>query len=85
LGQHPVTVFIRFPVTGKVKEIEDRATPRAGPWTRLLQETGAPGIHFVDHPELAGFQCPEWSHLSASDSVEFSHRLAPHLLQALAR
>lgn len=78
-------IFVRFPVSGPLKELEDKATPKAGPWTRILQETGAPGIYFEDYPELAGFTCPEWSHLSAPDSVEFTKRLLPHLKQALAQ
>lgn len=77
-------IFVRFPVTGPLKEHEDKLTPRAGPWTRILNESGAAGIYFEDHPELAAFDCPEWSHLSASDSVEFSKRLVPHLQRALA-
>jgi len=76
-------VFVRFPVSGELKKLEDAATPRAGPWTRLLKDTGAPGIYFEDYPELARFVCPEWSHLSAPDSVEFTRRLVPHLRQAL--
>ncbi len=76
-------VFIRLPVSGELKKLEDKATPRAGPWTRLLKESGAAGIYFDDFPELAGFECPEWSHLSAPDSVEFTHRLVPHLLNAM--
>jgi hypothetical protein len=78
-------VFIRFPVTGPLKEVENTATPRAGPWTRILAESGAPGIHFEDHPELAEFDCPEWSHLSGPDSIEFTKRLVPHLRKALGR
>lgn len=77
-------VFVRFPMTGKLKELEDQATPRVGPWTRLLKDTSAPGIYFEDYPELAGFDCPEWSHLSGPDSVEFTKRLVPYLRQALA-
>ena len=76
-------VFVRFPVSGKLKKLEDKETPRAGMWTRLLKETWAPGIYFEDYPELASFTCPEWSHLSAEDSVEFSRRLIPHLRIAL--
>ena len=76
-------VFVRLPVAGELKKLEDRATPRAGPWSRLLKESGAPGIYFEDYPELAGFDCPEWSHLSASDSVTFTHELVPHLLKAI--
>jgi len=68
-----------------VKKIEDQLTPRAGPWTRLLRDTGAPGIYFEDYPELAAFTCPEWAHLSAPDSVEFTKRLVPLLRTALVR
>lgn len=77
-------VFVRFPVTGELKKHEDKMTPRVGPWNRLLKESGAPGIYFEDYAELASFSCPEWSHLSAPDSVEFTRRLVPHLQQALA-
>ncbi len=76
-------VFVRLPVSGDLKKLENEGTPRAPTWDRLLQETGAPGIHFEDFPELAGFTCPEWSHLSAGDSVEFTRCLVPHLRDAL--
>jgi hypothetical protein len=76
-------IYIRFPSTGGLLEIERTLFPRAATWDALLAVTGAPGIHFEDHPQLAGFDCPEWSHLSAADSVEFTRRLmpllAPHL------
>ena len=76
-------VFVRFPMSGPLKEFEDKNTPRAQTWDPLLQQTGVPGIHFEDFPELASFDCPEWSHLSAGDSVEFTKRLVPHLRAAL--
>jgi hypothetical protein len=76
-------VFVRFPVSGELKKLEDKQTPRDGMWARLLNETSVPGIYFEDYPELASFTCPEWSHLSAEDSVEFSRRLVPHLRKAL--
>jgi hypothetical protein len=76
-------VFVRFPMSGKLKEYEDEATPRAQTWEPLLQQTNVPGIYFEDFPELSGFNCPEWSHLSAGDSVEFTKRLVPHLRTAL--
>jgi hypothetical protein len=76
-------VFVRFPYSGGLKTLEDRETPRAGIWDRVLKDTGAPGIYYEDFPDLAGFNCPEWSHLSAGDSVEFSKRLIPHLRAAL--
>ncbi|MGH8099916.1 MAG: hypothetical protein ACREIW_01365, partial [Chthoniobacterales bacterium] len=76
-------VFVRFPHTGALKELEDRDTPRAKTWDPLLKATHAPGIYYSDFPELSGFSCPEWSHLSAGDSVEFTKRLVPHLRTAL--
>jgi hypothetical protein len=76
-------VFVRFPMTGALKEHEDKFTPRAQTWDPLLQATNVPGIYFEDFPELSSFNCPEWSHLSAGDSVEFTKRLVPHLRTAL--
>ena len=76
-------VFVRFPHSGGLKELEDRDSPRSRTWDPLLQGTKAPGIYYSDFPELATFPCPEWSHLSAGDSVEFTRRLVPHLRQAL--
>ena len=76
-------VFVRFPVSGELKALEDRLTPRADLWESLLKRTKVPGIYFEDFPELSSFSCPEWSHLSAGDSVEFSKRLVPHLRTAL--
>ena len=82
-GRGGKVVFVRLPVSGGLKTLEDKTTPRNQTWDPLLQGTGAPGIYFEDFPELAGFNCPEWSHLSAGDSVEFSKRLVPHLRAAL--
>ncbi|MDQ6809115.1 MAG: hypothetical protein M3Z64_06775 [Verrucomicrobiota bacterium] len=76
-------IFIRFPMSSPIREGENEATPRAQTWDRLLQQALAPGIHFEDFPELSTFICPEWSHLSAGDSVEFTKRLVPHLREAL--
>ena len=76
-------VFVRFPNGGELKALEDRLNPRARDWERLLKDTKAPGIYFEDFPELSSFTCPEWSHLSAGDSVEFTKRLVPHLRTAL--
>src|SRR5204862_6929852 len=76
-------VLSRCPCSGELKTLEDRETPRAGIWDRVLKDTGAPGIYYEDFRDLAGFNCPESSHLSAGDSVEFSKRLIPHLRAAL--
>ena len=76
-------VFVRFPMNGELKAFENKKTPRAAIWDPLIKQTAVPGIYFEDYPELASFTCPEWSHLSAGDSVEFTKRLVPHLRAAL--
>jgi hypothetical protein len=77
-------IFVRFPHSGALKELEDQGTPRSAEWTRLMQESGAPNIYYSDHPELI-YDCPEWSHLSEAQSVEFTQRLVPHLKKAMGR
>jgi len=68
-------VFVRPPVDGEYLQFESRDFPRAKTWDSLLARTGAPGIHFEDHPELQGFNLPEWSHLAASDAERFTEAL----------
>jgi hypothetical protein len=82
-GRGGKIVFVRLPVSAELKAFEDQATPRSQIWDRVINETAVPGIYFEDFPELASFNCPEWSHLSAGDSVEFSKRLVPRLRAAL--
>lgn len=76
-------VFVRMPVQGPLVEREELLAPLAATWHRLIRENGVPAINFADHPELSSFTLPEWSHLSAPDSVEFTKRLVPHLQRAL--
>ena len=70
-------IFLRLPSTGKLREIENNYTPRKDYWNKIIEATKAPGIHFEDYPQLQGFNCPEWSHLSKNDSTEFTSRLLP--------
>ncbi len=76
-------VFLRLPVSGPLVAREEQLAPRVATWDRLVHENGVPAIHFAEHAELSAFECPEWSHLSATDSVEFTRRLVPHLQAAL--
>lgn len=70
-------VFVRPPSDGAYYAFEQKALPRAPTWDALLQRTGAPGIHFEDHPQLQGLELPEWSHLSAADARRFTAALVP--------
>jgi len=76
-------VFVRMPVQGPLVQKEEAIVPLAFGWGRLVQENGVPAIDTNTVPELNSFILPEWSHLSAPDSVEFTKRLVPHLQRAL--
>ena len=77
-------VFIRFPSSGKLLEVEKERWPREAYWDRLLRETEAPGIHFEDHASLSGFECPEWSHLTRADAVTWTRNMIPFLRPMLS-
>jgi len=68
-------IFVRTPSTSGYLVAEDKMFPRAKTWDVLLAKTGAPGVHFQDHPELQGLWLPEWSHLAERDAVRFTEAL----------
>jgi hypothetical protein len=68
-------IFVRTPSAENYLAFENKVFPRAKTWDVLLAKTGAPGVHFQDHPELQGFWLPEWSHLAAGDAVRFTEAL----------
>jgi hypothetical protein len=68
-------IFVRFPSSGWLREFENETAPREAYWEPLLAESGCLGIHFEDYPELNQYECPEWSHLTGADALQFSKDL----------
>ena len=68
-------LFIRHPSAGAYLDHENKAFPRQGTWEPLLAQSGVKGIHFADHPELQGFELPEWSHLSHESARRYTAAL----------
>jgi hypothetical protein len=68
-------VFVRAPSDGEVLAGERRRHPREKTWDVLLARTGAPGIHFEDHPDMRGLWLPEWSHLAGADADRWTAAL----------
>jgi hypothetical protein len=69
-------VFIRMPVSGSLKRIEDETYPDRD-W--FIQSLAGSGINIIDsakEPALSGFDCPDESHLDADDVGRFSTALA---------
>ena len=74
-------IFVRTPSSGPFWEMENKMMGREKLWDPLLKITNTPGIHFKDYPETSNFICPEWSHLSHQDAIEYTKHLVNHLQQ----
>ena len=69
-------VFVRTPSSGVFLMGEQKGFPREKYWEKILSVTGCKGIHFQDYPETDHYVCPELSHLSPSDAIEYTKHLA---------
>lgn len=56
-------VFVQFPISGETLRMSDEFWPKSAYWDRFAERTSAEAIHFLDHPSLSGFECPDTSHL----------------------
>ncbi|MEO5907461.1 MAG: hypothetical protein ABIQ11_12090 [Saprospiraceae bacterium] len=65
-------IFVRTPSSGPYWAGELKGFPREKYWDRLLKETNCEGIHFTDYPAISTYQCPEFSHLSPDDAIDFT-------------
>ena len=74
-------LFVRTPSSGPFLEKELELFPREKYWDRILQETGCPGVHFMDVPGMESYQCPEFSHLSPTDAIDFTRRFIDELVK----
>lgn len=68
-------LFVRMPSTGGNLARETAKFPREAYWDKLLAHTKTRGYYFSDYPTLAGFDCPEESHLSPADARTFTRNL----------
>ena len=41
----------------------------------IARQTGAPGIHFEDYPQLRGYYLPEWSHTTRGEGERYTAAL----------
>ncbi len=68
-------LFVRTPSSGWYWPNEQKNFPREKYWDKLLTYTNCPGIHFKDYPEIANFECPEWSHMSPPQAIVWTKNL----------
>lgn len=68
-------MFVRTPSSGPFRAMEKMAFPREKFWNKLLAATRCEGIYFEDYPEIAHFECPEFSHLSVPQAISYTKSL----------
>jgi len=73
-------ILLRCPSNGFYKEAEAKFFSRTEFWEPLLKQSKAKGYHYQDYPQLANFECPEWSHLSKNDATKFTVELSKIML-----
>jgi len=69
-------LFVAMPTSGMVREIDERNYPREQFWDRFVDIVGVPAVRSSDNPTLAGFTCPDGSHLDFRDRVQFTIAMA---------
>ncbi|MBS1811275.1 MAG: hypothetical protein JST84_24135 [Acidobacteria bacterium] len=69
-------IFVRFPTSGKILEMEEARYPKRQYWDALAKEIKAPMIHFKEHSELIGFECADGTHLDYKQAALFTEALA---------
>jgi hypothetical protein len=69
-------VFVRLPITGSLKSLEDALYPDQDGPVRSLAEDHITVIDFTKEPSLDLFDCPDESHLDADDAERFSAALS---------
>ena len=67
-------MFVRTPSSGDYWKADQIKYPREKYWDRLLTHTQCPGIHFKDDPATDHYTCPEDSHLSPKDAIDYTHQ-----------
>ncbi len=69
-------IFVRFPSSKQVRELEDIRFPREIYWDKFSAATSARTIHFADYPQLGNVDLPDGMHLDASEQKKFTEALA---------
>jgi len=75
-------VFVRFPTSGGVLELDEQMLPRPQYWDVFTQQVSAAFLHFKDHAELQ-YNLPDGSHLDYRQAVPFTKSLARLLMNSL--
>lgn len=74
-------IFYQTPTSGKLRQIEDIAFPRAQYWDAFAASTQAQTLHYSDEPALASIELPDQSHLDFRTKATYTDALVDTLLR----
>jgi hypothetical protein len=75
-------VFVRFPTSGGILELDEQLLPREQYWNVFAQRVSAIFLHFKDYPDLQ-YNLPDGSHLDYRQAVLFTKSLTRLLMNSL--
>lgn len=74
-------ILVRCPSSGGVRMGENMGLPRAEFYDDLVQKARVKSYHFEDYEKFKNLECPEWSHLSATDAQFFTTELVKIMIK----
>lgn len=74
-------ILVRCPSSGGVRMGENMGLPRNDFYDDLVQKTQVKNYHFEDYEQFKNLECPEWSHLSATDAQFFTTELVKIMIK----
>lgn len=72
-------IYVRTPSSGDYWAADQKKYPREKYWEKLIAYTKYPGIHFKDYPATAHYVCPEESHLTPADAIDYTQHFVEQL------
>jgi hypothetical protein len=74
-------ILVRCPSSGDLRMGENMGLPREKFYDDLVQQAQVKSYHFEDYEQFKNLECPEWSHLSASDAKFFTFELVKIMIK----
>jgi hypothetical protein len=74
-------ILVRCPSSGGVRMGENIGLPREKFYNDLVQQAQVKSYHFEDYEQFKNLECPEWSHLSATDAQFFTSELVKIMIK----
>ena len=68
-------IFYEPPVSGRQRQLAEKAYPRADYWQRFIDHYTLTGLNYQDEPALLAFELPDESHVSGNQRPAYTRTL----------